>query len=46
MPTLLLIGQEDNLRDARKVAERMRKLLPKLIFSVARIDSWMVVFDE
>jgi pimeloyl-ACP methyl ester carboxylesterase len=30
MPTLLLIGQEDNLRDARKVAERMRKLLPKL----------------
>ncbi|HKX29417.1 MAG TPA: alpha/beta hydrolase [Blastocatellia bacterium] len=30
MPTLLLIGQEDALRDARKVAERMRKLVPEL----------------
>jgi pimeloyl-ACP methyl ester carboxylesterase len=30
MPTLLLIGQEDTLRDARKVAERMRKLVPEL----------------
>jgi pimeloyl-ACP methyl ester carboxylesterase len=30
MPTLLLIGQEDTLRDARKVAERMRKLAPEL----------------
>jgi pimeloyl-ACP methyl ester carboxylesterase len=30
MPTLLLIGQEDALRDARKVADRMRKLVPEL----------------
>jgi pimeloyl-ACP methyl ester carboxylesterase len=30
MPTLLLIGQEDALRDARKVTERMRKLVPDL----------------
>src|SRR5262245_39740307 len=30
MPTLLLIGQEDTLRDARKVAERMRNLVPVL----------------
>jgi pimeloyl-ACP methyl ester carboxylesterase len=30
MPTLLLIGQGDALRDARKVAERMRKLVPEL----------------
>jgi pimeloyl-ACP methyl ester carboxylesterase len=30
MPTLLLIGQEDALRDARKVAERMRMLVPEL----------------
>ena len=30
MPTLLLIGQEDALRDARKVAERMQKLVPEL----------------
>ena len=30
MPTLLLIGQEDTLRDARKVAERMRILVPVL----------------
>jgi len=30
MPTLLLIGQEDALRDARKVAERMQKLAPEL----------------
>ena len=29
-PTLLLIGQEAALRDARKVAERMRKLVPGL----------------
>jgi pimeloyl-ACP methyl ester carboxylesterase len=30
MPTLLLIGREDTLHDARKVAERMRKLVPEL----------------
>src|SRR5262245_64366103 len=30
MPTLLLIGQKDALRDARKVAARMRKLVPEL----------------
>lgn len=30
MPTLLLIGQEDALRDARKIAERMRKLVLQL----------------
>ena len=30
MPTLLLIGQNDALRDARKVAARMRKLVPEL----------------
>ncbi len=30
MRTLLLIGQEDGLRDARKVAERMQKLVPEL----------------
>jgi pimeloyl-ACP methyl ester carboxylesterase len=30
MPTMLLVGQEDALRDARKVAERMRKLVPEL----------------
>jgi pimeloyl-ACP methyl ester carboxylesterase len=30
MPTLLLIGKEDALRDARKIAERMRKLVPQL----------------
>ena len=30
MPTLLLIGQEDALRDARKIADRMRKLVPEL----------------
>jgi pimeloyl-ACP methyl ester carboxylesterase len=30
MPTLLLIGQQDRLRDAGKVAERMGKLVPEL----------------
>jgi pimeloyl-ACP methyl ester carboxylesterase len=30
MPTFLLIGREDALRDAGKVAERMRKLVPEL----------------
>jgi pimeloyl-ACP methyl ester carboxylesterase len=30
MPTLLLMGQEDALRDAEKIAERMRKLVPQL----------------
>jgi pimeloyl-ACP methyl ester carboxylesterase len=30
MPTLLLIGKEDALRDAEKVAERIRKLVPKI----------------
>jgi pimeloyl-ACP methyl ester carboxylesterase len=30
MPTLLLMGQEDALRDAGKIAERMRKLVPEL----------------
>jgi pimeloyl-ACP methyl ester carboxylesterase len=30
MPTLLLNGQEDALRDSRKVAEQMRKLVPDL----------------
>jgi pimeloyl-ACP methyl ester carboxylesterase len=30
MPTMLLVGQEDALRDARKVAERMRKFVPEL----------------
>jgi pimeloyl-ACP methyl ester carboxylesterase len=34
MPTMLLIGQEDALRDARKVAERMRKLVPELTAKV------------
>jgi pimeloyl-ACP methyl ester carboxylesterase len=34
MPTLLLIGQEDSLRDARKIAERMRKLVPELTTKV------------
>jgi len=30
MPTLLLMGEEDALRDAGQVAERMRKLVPQL----------------
>jgi pimeloyl-ACP methyl ester carboxylesterase len=30
MPTLLLMGEEDALRDARQIAERMGKLLPQL----------------
>jgi pimeloyl-ACP methyl ester carboxylesterase len=30
MPTLLLIGTEDALRDAEKVVERMRRLVPQL----------------
>jgi pimeloyl-ACP methyl ester carboxylesterase len=30
MPTMLLVGQDDALRDARKVAQRMRKFMPLL----------------
>jgi pimeloyl-ACP methyl ester carboxylesterase len=30
MPTLLLMGQDDTLRDAARIAERMRKLVPAL----------------
>ena len=30
MPTLLLIGEEDRLRDARKIVERMQRLVPEL----------------
>jgi pimeloyl-ACP methyl ester carboxylesterase len=30
MPTLLLIGDEDALRDARKIIERMERLVPEL----------------
>jgi pimeloyl-ACP methyl ester carboxylesterase len=34
MPTLLLMGQEDALRDSRKVAERMRTLVPTLTATI------------
>src|SRR5262245_21997668 len=34
MPTLLLIGKDDALRDARKVTERMRTLVPGLTATI------------
>ena len=34
MPTMLLIGEEDALRDARKIAERMQKHVPRLTTTI------------